>query len=136
MLDIHLKTIPHNKQRYETCGDWTVKDNELSKIIVSDIENSDYEFLIAVHELIEAYLCVKNGVKQAIVDEFDTEYESARESGLNAKCGCKPTSDSEPGDDKHAPYRQYHQFATHIEKKLAKKLGVNWKSYEYKVLEL
>jgi hypothetical protein len=128
-MNIKLITIPHNKQRYSTCGDWIVKRGKLQEIRVSDMNNDDYVFAVAIHEAIEAWLCLKNGVGQAEVDTFDKNYEKARVSGIKAPCGCKPTAVSEPGNDKHAPYGKYHRFATKIEKMIIFAMGIEWKIY-------
>lgn len=132
---IKIKTIPHSKQRYSTCGDWVTKKGKLAEIIVSDLKNEDYGFLISVHEFIEAYLCLKKGVTQKDVDAFDKEYEKARKSG-RANCGCPIASNSEPGFDMDAPYYEEHSFASEIEELIAKKLGVNWNKYNKAINEL
>ena len=49
-----------------------------------------YEFLLALHELVEAMLCAETGVSQAAVDAFDKAYEAKRPPA---------DKDSEPGDD-------------------------------------
>lgn len=69
-----------------------------------------YEFLVAMHEVIEAFLCKTRGVTQQRVDAFDTG----------------PGKDlDEPGDDPRAPYFHEHQFASKIEKLMAHELRVN-----------
>ena len=68
-------------------------------------------------------------------DEFDIAYERARENEMKmpgdgtADCGCKITEDSEPGDDRHAPYFHEHQIAAGFERMLAALLGVDWEAY-------
>src|SRR5580704_16322686 len=57
-----------------------------------------YEFLIGMHEVIEAYLAIYAGVSPDAVDRFDKAYEAKR----------KPGDDSEPGDDPRAPYHGGH----------------------------
>ena len=59
-----------------------------------------YEFLIGMHEVIEAYLAIYAGVSPDAVDRFDKAYEAKR----------KPGDDSEPGDDPRAPYHREHVF--------------------------
>ena len=132
-MKISIETIPHEKQSYETVGDWKFENGRLSKIYVSDMGNRDYEFLVGIHEAIEAWLCSTRGITEQKVNDFDFDYEEARECGTKARCGCRPTKDSEPGFDRHAPYRNEHEFATKIEKMIAKKLNVDWKKYEDKV---
>lgn len=119
MLDLTIKTIPHSSQRYETVGDYVQKD-ETWGFSISDMKNADYEFLVAVHELIEWYLTQKRGIEEEDITAFDTAYESRRPEG----------DTSEPGDSPDAPYRKEHQFATEIEKRLAEELGVQWEEYD------
>lgn len=112
-------TIPHKKQRYSTCGDWK---GSLKHIVisVSRMKNLDYCFLIFIHEVIEAWLCLKRGITEEQVTAFDIAYEAQRTED----------NESEPGDDRDAPYRKEHQFATKIEHMLAEEIGINWEEYE------
>lgn len=114
-----LTEVPHEKQRYETCGDWENYPN-VTVITASRLANPDHMFVLQCHELLEAYLCRKRGISQAAVDAFDIAYEAKRPAGDN----------SEPGDDPKAPYHREHTFATKIEKLIAKELGISWKEYE------
>jgi hypothetical protein len=82
-----------------------------------------YEFLIGMHEVIEAYLAIYAGVSPDAVDRFDKAYEAKR----------KPGDDSEPGDDPRAPYHREHVFASKVERLLAQELGVNWSVYDREV---
>lgn len=131
---ITIHTIPHEKQVYETVGDWRIGDNKVD-IYVSEM-NPEYEFLVGIHETIEFYLCKMAGVSEDEVNAFDMDYEESRRDGCDAMCGCRPTKTSEPGFDKHAPYKKQHAFATQIEKLLAKFLKVKWKEYEKTINEL
>jgi len=126
MLDIHIKTVKHSKQRYPTVGDWLWHGQTLT-IFVSEMCNWRTESLIAIHELVEALLCKDQDVTQKEVDAFDMEYESAR----------RPDDwVSEPGDDPTAPYHEQHKFATVIERLLCMELGVKWHEYEKLIQEL
>jgi hypothetical protein len=111
-VKILIKTIPHETQRYDTVGDWYESIGGLH-IRVSETGNEDYNFLIALHEMVEYYLCKKHGVKESDVDEFDMGF----------------TGSGEPGDDKSAPYYDEHQTATLVEKAMAETLGVDWDEY-------
>ena len=124
----NISTIPHEKHRYETVGDWIVDNENLPafSIMVSEMGDPDYALLVALHEMVEMYLCWKRGIQQSDVDEFDKAYEAKRPDG----------DYSEPGDDKNAPYYREHQFATSIEKQIAAELGVDWEKYNTTVEEL
>ena len=124
-MQINIKTIPHNEQRYDTCGDYYDTD-ESTEIKVSDLGNEDYEFLVAVHELIEQYLCKKRGIKELDITDFDEVFEMKRVQG----------NTDEPGDDKNAPYRREHFFATSIERLVSAEIGVDWSEYDKAINEL
>jgi hypothetical protein len=114
-LPIVIDTIPHSQQRYPTVGDWQGDKAGNLHITVSRMSDQRYEFLVAAHEMIEAYLAIHAGVSPEAVDKFDRAYEGKRKRG----------DESEPGDDPRAPYHREHVFATKIERQLAVELGVN-----------
>lgn len=120
MNSIVIKTIPHHKQRYPTCGDWFYGDDKTLNIVVSQMHDSRYEFLVALHELVEVKLCEWTGITQKMVDDFDMEYEKNRPEG----------DESEPGDSPRAPYKFQHCVATGIERMVAALMGVDWADYE------
>lgn len=137
-MKILINTIPHSEQRYNTPGDWQfytgelnwnaarirVEGNDSLKIRVSALGDWKMEFLLAMHETIEAALCRAAGITAEQVDTFDFNW--------------KKTSDGpdEPGDDPTAPYHSEHVIATSIERELAAALCVNWDDYSICVDEL
>ena len=62
-------------------------------------EDQRYEFLMGMHEAIEAYLAIHAGVSPEAVDRFDRAYEAKRKAG----------DTSEPGDDPNARYYRQHR---------------------------
>ncbi len=112
-LNFTVRTVPHDQQRYSTVGDWRNEEDGIGEILVSNMGETDYEFLIAIHEQVEAYLCWKRGITDEAVTAFDVAYEG----------------EGEPGDSPEAPYRKEHVFATKLERLLAEELGVNWEDY-------
>ena len=96
---------------------------------MSELSSPDREFLIAVHEMLEQYICKKRGIKIEDINAFDINFEEERKKGLH-------TPEDEPGDDKNAPYRREHFFATNIERQLAAELGVDWADYEKECVNL
>lgn len=123
MIDISLKTIPHAEQRYDTCGDWRGDVAGQISVTVSELPDWRYEFLVALHELIEGTLCNARGIKDADVSAFDEQFEAELDSYQHQP-------DDEPGDDRRAPYHQEHVFASAIERIVATELGVDWSEYE------
>ena len=120
-FNANIRAIPHQRHRYETVGDWyTNKLTGTLDVKVSQMEDWRYEFLVAVHELIEAGLCRHANVTENQVDRFDMRF----------------TGEGEPGDSPLAPYYQQHQVATVIERDLCKLLGLEWDKYDEAVNSL
>lgn len=124
---INVETVPHDCQRYDTCGDWQVDlDPEYGhqeptiNINVSRMNDWRYEFLVAIHEIIEAALCHQWGITDKDVDAWDLAH----------------LHDCDPGDLPGAPYRKQHIIASCIEKMLALELDVNWEEYEFVIKNL
>lgn len=123
---ITIIDIKHEQQRYETVGDWQWDEKGNLVITISDMGDWRYNFLVAFHEQVEVMLCRKRGITQEEVDQFDMAYESQR----------KENDTSEPGDSRLAPYYNEHQFATKLEREMARELGVDWDDYCEKVNSL
>ena len=82
----------------------------------ADVWEQEENFLVALHELIEARLYFKTGVTQGAVDSFDAKFEQERLSGW-------PNHDGEPDGDPDAPYRVQHRHAMLIEHMMTLFLG-------------
>lgn len=128
-MNITVKTIPHNRQRYPTVGDWWFESDNSLQIRVSNMHNPYYEYLVARHEQDEAILCMKRGIREKDVDEFDLFFEKEREQG-------KHKDTDEPGDDPRAPYHNEHKTATQAEMALAIALKIDWSKYEKAIYDL
>lgn len=138
-MNITVEVIPHDKQRYPTCGDWFYEPNGEDLVIrVSKLSDWRYEALVQVHELVEVLVCKQNKVSQQKVDEFDMAFEKSR-AGESLPSGTvkfvtgMAAEVDEPGDHPDAPYRGEHCFATGIERLLAAALGVCWADYEKEI---
>jgi hypothetical protein len=117
-MDIEIRTVPQEKQRYDTLGDWfiivsMIDGSRRLGVTVTNMNNEDSEFAIAVHEMVEAYLCLKRGISGKEVDKFDMEFKG----------------EGEPGDDPEAPYYKEHQFAMKIERLIVEELGIDWEEH-------
>jgi hypothetical protein len=113
-LSVLLRSVPAHKQRYATVGDWQTVAGRTT-ITVSDTGHPDDAFLVAIHELVEWYLCQKAGVTEQQVDAFDMQ--PLREGY------------DEHGDDPTAPYHRQHEIAGVVERLVAHELGIDWKDY-------
>ena len=124
-MRILIESIPHDAQRYETCGDWTFDADGTLHVKVSHTSD-DFDFLVGMHEAIEAYLCLKRGITDEDVTAFDVAFEAQR----------APNDTREPGDDREAPYRREHRFASSIERRIAVELGIDWLEYDKRITAL
>lgn len=122
-MKIIIETIPHSQQRYPTCGDWMTDKDGVNHIFVSETGNEDYNFLIAIHELIEQKLCNKKGVKEEDVTAFDIKFEEMR------KAFPEMVGTREAGDVETAPYFSEHRYATAVEMNMSTQLGVDYPVY-------
>lgn len=128
-MKIIIETIPSEKQRYPTVGDYRYMDDGTLYITVSDMGNEKYETLVAIHELIEERLTKWAGISEQQITDFDLYYEKRRDQGLVPE-------DSEPGFDENAPYLREHTLATSIEMQLCAFAGISWSEYDKTVMEL
>lgn len=111
-MKIIIETIPHKEQRYETTGDYWLEDNTLH-IKVSEAGDWKNCMLVAIHELVEASLCMSDRVNFKSIDDFDIAHPELEDPGL----------------DSRAPYHQQHMIATGIEILLCELLRVNWNDH-------
>jgi hypothetical protein len=121
---ITLETIEQSSQRYDTVGDWQFGDRlsngrTFLQIKATRSDSPHHAFLVALHELVEAYLCRARGITQQEVDNWDMVTFPTLE-----------TLADEPGDDCRAPYYAEHRFATIIEQLMAYELGVDWYAHQ------
>jgi hypothetical protein len=127
-MEISVKTIAHKNQPYDTVGYYSTHQGMIF-VTVSDMKNEDYAFLVAMHELTEAYLTNKRGITGEDITFFDEMFELEINKGLHSDT-------AEPGDDDRAPYKKEHFFATNIERLIAAELGVDWNEYDKAVQNL
>jgi hypothetical protein len=116
-VKIVIESIPQNKQRYSTLGDWWMDEDGTIQIRVTGDDPSlseNHQFLIALHELVESMLCHERGISTEAVDAFDQSHDEY--------CG---EYDLEPGDLEDCPYRKEHRFAMLIEHLMAHELGIS-----------
>ena len=113
-MKIVIQSIPHHLQRYDTVGDWYKGDRGTLNIMVSEMKNWRSEACVAIHELVEALLCIHDEVSEKEVDRFDLSYEG----------------EGEPGDDLRAPYYAQHQAAMTVERLLVFLFSLDWNKHE------
>ena len=118
---MNIETIPHDQQRYETCGDYWEDENGVEEIRVSEMVDWRHEVLVAIHEIVEMALAKHRRIDEAAITEFDIRFEQSKSKGLVS---------GEAADNPNAPYRREHFFATNLERLFSADLGVDWTEYE------
>lgn len=120
-MKIDLQVIPHKSQRYETIGDYWWEGEDLY-IRVSDLGNERMNWLVGIHEYVEAMLCKFHMIAEPLCMAFDKHFEAKRLSDRGVDY-------DEPGNDPLAPYYKQHQMATIVEGLMANELNVDWEKY-------
>ncbi len=121
-MNITIRTIPPAEFRPGITGaDWWYDDAGDLQVRVAPMSDWRREFVLIVHELVEAGLCKHDGVPHEAVDTFDIQYAKNHASGLDA------------GDDPAAPYTRQHCVATGVERVVAAHLSVPWRDYDREV---
>lgn len=117
---IVIAHVNPEQQRYPTIGDWLLQmQGKTLEINVSTPGTVPHDFiLVAIHELVEAVLCLAHDVSPQAVDEWDKSHLYL----------------DEPGGHPEAPYHREHKFAENIERLLAHELGVDWHKYDESLL--
>lgn len=112
-MKVDIQFINKSQQRYDTCGDWEW-DGKTLTIRANLMLDWRKQLLVAIHELVEAALCINNDVSQEVVDEWDFNHPEA----------------DEPGELDGCPYRFEHETAVKVERLIAEGFGINFEDYE------
>jgi hypothetical protein len=124
MKTIRIRSIPHESHRLEagdTVGDWYEDVAKVIHIEVSEMSDTRYELLVAIHELIEKVLCDDAAIDEKEVDKFDSNWKE--HDGID-----------EAGNDPDAPYHYQHKMADVVERLVALGLNVDWNKYNDEVM--
>jgi hypothetical protein len=111
-MDVTIRSRPFEEMRYATYGDY-YDQNGKTRIDVVEQNNPLYEYLIAIHELVEYVLVKARKISIDEIEEFD-----------------QTTHCEEPGDHPNAPYYYEHQVASIVERIVCNELGIKWAEYE------
>src|ERR1035437_7802636 len=116
-IGLAIVSTPVKVMRYKTAGDWHAPVINTGRVYIAidvvETRNQDYDFLVGIHELVEAYLCYRRGITDKVVTGFDIEHLDS----------------DDPGSLIDAPYASEHEFATNIEAQMSVELGVDWIKY-------
>ena len=131
MLNIQIKTIPHHFQEYDTVGNyWRDVNNcgaEALEIRVSRMSDRRHEFLVALHEMIEAFLCDWRRIPFAEITRFDIEFEGRAGAGRIRRARRRRCA---------RPIAASISSPSSIERIVAQELEVDWPQYNRAVERL
>ena len=113
-MRIEIKSIDPAAIRYVTTGDWIWLPDGSLQIFVPDYANENSAFLVALHELAEAWMCRDAGISEESVSKWDIEHPDA----------------PEPAEVEGSPYMDQHSIATQVEIRVAAGMGINWKNHD------
>lgn len=118
-MKIVIETIPHDRHRYPTIGDyWRDADGTL-QVRVSEMPDSRDVLLVALHELVEVVLCEHRGIREEDITAFDKSHCDDRDPYVD-----------DPGNSPDAPYHNEHVFSETVERLIALELDRNWQEHE------
>jgi len=73
-MRFEAKSVDPSLMRYVTTGDWEII-GDLVSITVADYGMRDENaFLVALHELVESFVCNKDGIKEKRVSDESTQH--------------------------------------------------------------
>jgi hypothetical protein len=159
-MNVKVEIIPHEQQRYPTCGDWIfgkvltcpsckletrlgglppslecpVCKQSTSGAMIEEMLTIRVSKLSDWRQ--EMLVAIHELVEVCLCKEAGVTQEAVDAFDMNFEANRKPGDDSEPGDAPNAPYREQHRVATYIERFVAHKLNVDWKQYEEELSKL
>ena len=110
-----IATKPREAIPFNDVGWWGEQVDGTRGVNVAALGNTDYEFLVAIHEAVEQHMCLRDGVTAEQVDAWDAAHDNGAISA---------------GDMSDAPYHHQHVAATMVEMQLCSLLGLDWQEYE------
>lgn len=118
-MKIQIDFIPHSQHRFTTIGHWFFKGDTLFIQISQEISWKN-KIAVLFHELIEATICLADGVTTEECDAFDELFEKEYAEG-------KWPKSVEAGFDKRCPYRRGHIWGSRSERVIIWLLRGSWK---------
>jgi len=112
-MNIIIKSIDPAAQRYVTTGDWIWLPDGTLQVFVPDYGNDNSAMLVALHEVVEAWLCRHDGIDEKVVSDWDIAHPDAEE----------------PAEVEGSPYMDQHSIATQVELKMCAGLGMDWNNH-------
>jgi len=125
MKEIIIKTIPVEKQRYNTAGDYWETDSEIH-FRISKQQDERSEVAILLHELIEFFLTKQHGITEKEITEYDLAWEEKFNRG--------EVKADEPGSEPGCIYGDEHNISLIIERIYCMAAGVDWTKHDEQLI--
>lgn len=113
--EIEIRFIDRIDARYDTWGDYFMEGDKLIFQIVRDVKEF-YTRINLVHEMVECFLCLKNGITFEEIDRFDFSYKAE-------------SIHDEPGNDIRSPYYEEHRLAEKVERMMCGQAAESFEEY-------
>lgn len=101
------------------CGFWMPWGKNID-VKAAKTRSDVSDMAVILHEMVEAFLCIKHGVAEKDVSEWDQKWHDAEMKG-------------EPGDHPSAPYHGEHVAATAVERAFVTSSGMTWEEHDANV---
>lgn len=111
--EIVIKIINHKDQRYDTWGDYWIEDDGTVQFRISRFENSYNVMPLLVHEFLEFWRCMAEGIKEPDITDYDLAH----------------LEDDDPGMNLDAPYHKEHLQSMGIERFICMQDGIDFETY-------
>ena len=157
-MKVIIQTIPHEKQPYDTVGDWRfenadgdpiTQDEAMNIICGVDapsgglfLPNQDDDVVIRInvskmHNWRYEMLVAMHELVETLMCMHDgVMVEDVDAFDKKFEAAREEDNTDEPGDDPAAPYVRQHCIATAIERLMCAQLGCAWNEYDDAVMKL
>lgn len=120
MKAIEIRTLDVKYQRHGSLSDWHQPYGMPMKILVSNLGDADFEFILAVRKLVEMHLCGKSGIPATVVDSWNDSHRNI----------------IDPGVMPDSPYRSAATKSFEVAALLGELLNVDWIKFEARMEEV
>lgn len=114
---INIQIIPKGCMRpqyAESWGDYWVDERGILQVRVVEFEDLDRSLRVAIHEVLEAWRCYRDGITLESIEQWDADH----------------ADHDDPGSLPDAPYHEHHMASIAVEMVMCAQDGDTWKDYD------